>query len=1022
MKAATSYRAITQYLIAVVWVLAFAKLKAQPPAGLLNTCTYNDKYGIENINWLYPNINTDGRLFVWPYGLEFITGIGNNYNKKIESNNNLIKSIVGVTTTKNNDEIWIWMPDGVAIVKNDIVTKKINYPEGYTSYNDVNNSKGFFILKKANVFAIAYFDGSKFLYRPIQNLTHEPTTVYDVGVAITPKRVFIDIFYHGKHSLNELISMDSIRHIIDLPKSQDVLTYDNYFITITATNFVYRNYANKIIKIEPRIGGNEYLISNNNVIIPNDSYKTIWNVGDTGYKKIGTIHLPGRLAIAYKDTISGYETYYTCAGNSLIRVFPYIKNYPSIYNGTNANGIFAIAQDSKGRIWAASYNNILSIIDNSKVVQLPYRDIRYLNGSLYYNDKLYFFNEGFVNVDHRQLLQFTENGKHKAIVNGLTGFYFYLTRNKKNVYLGTYESRGLWKTEASSLDKGNPQWEIIDSTKGMNLGNIITITEDTLGRIWCGQSGISVYNPSTGKATTWLYQKNEINIRAVCSTTDSWGTVWLGTVGKGLKYYDDYSKPIAPQHIKSLGHPMLTNEDLISSMAIWKNWLVLGMSHKICLFDLQQWHQNKKVVLRYLNPQEASFTGEVEQNVFLIDRRDSSLWFSTTDNLYQWDIKKWLSLPLYKVSPHVVITGKTITDTTLDVKSSYFLQATQNSFSLHVWFQTKDNMPRYMSTAFALQGDSILYDAPSLQTKFSYTNLAPGKYILHLRIFESDGTMSESQYTIIVKKFLWQLWWFWACISTIIIGTTLYFLNLRKRRQLAEQTAKTTSAELQTFRAEQEKKLADLRLSSLSGQFRPHFILNALNTIGAKMSEKPDAESVISRLGESVNLIFNHARQQKFVHSFSIEWELVTNVISIHRLMYLKELQTQLPSDTALKMLQNIMVPLGLLQIPVENALLHGLSNRLIAPWILSIEMQEDDHYFKIIITDNGVGRKKAATLSNYTGHGTGLRNLMEILRILNEQNQYKLSIDFSDNIFVENNETYGTKTIITLPKHYDYE
>jgi LytS/YehU family sensor histidine kinase len=225
------------------------------------------------------------------------------------------------------------------------------------------------------------------------------------------------------------------------------------------------------------------------------------------------------------------------------------------------------------------------------------------------------------------------------------------------------------------------------------------------------------------------------------------------------------------------------------------------------------------------------------------------------------------------------------------------------------------------------------------------------------------------------------------------------------------------TALLQKLKAEQDSKLANLQLVSLSSQFRPHFILNALNAIGAGSDDKPEQESILSRLGESVNLIFNHAKEQKTTHSFSNEWKLVLNVIEIHKLIYLKELRLTLPPAQMLSEVADIKVPLGLLQIPVENALLHGLNNRLIAPWLLSVDVEAMNNYISVIITDNGVGRPKSATLSNFTKHGTGAKNLEEVVRILNENSDKKITIKYQDNIFDYEDANYGTRVIIEIPK-----
>ena len=205
-------------------------------------------------------------------------------------------------------------------------------------------------------------------------------------------------------------------------------------------------------------------------------------------------------------------------------------------------------------------------------------------------------------------------------------------------------------------------------------------------------------------------------------------------------------------------------------------------------------------------------------------------------------------------------------------------------------------------------------------------------------------------------------------------------------------------------------------------QFRPHFILNALNTIGAQMDDKPEAEMVLSRLGESINIIFGHAQQQKISHAFADEWSLVKNIIELHKLMYLKQLETKLPTLEVINSINNIKLPLGLLQIPVENALLHGLSNKEIGPWLLTIEIKEDDINAVVTIKDNGVGRKNAATLSNFTKHGTGTKNIGNILQIINANNTNKITIVYKDDIYKNESLTYGTAAIITIPKDFNYE
>ncbi len=614
------------------------------------------------------------------------------------------------------------------------------------------------------------------------------------------------------------------------------------------------------------------------------------------------------------------------------------------------------------------------------------------------------------------------NGKLIKKENTPTGYYTYISNDKKYFYYGTPGLMGLLQTSTASLLCSKPIWNKIDTSKGSFVQNILTITEDTLGRIWYGHGrrSLAIYEPKKDKAKTWMVEKVESAFGAFSSLTDKNGTVWIGSATNGLWYYKDYTKPAIPSSFIQINHPLLNNKKSVTGLSIYNNWLIISNYDKIVLLDIDSLFKFNKTHVRYLNPQEAAFTSFTEQNTLITSKKDSTVWFSTSDMLYRWDIKKWLSISWKPITVFPILNYNNQTDT-LSIHQPFSYSPRFNSFNINVNYVSPDNLPRFMSCLFVKEGDSILLPLPSLDTKFNYNNLNAGKYNFIIQVYEMNGSVITYTYKITIKKFLWQQWWFWVAITLLCIGVIIYLLNLKKKKQLAEQASKTKDAELQTVKAEQAKKIANLQLVTLSSQFRPHFILNALNTIGAQMDDKPEAESVLSRLGESINLIFSHAQQQKIVHPFANEWQLVENIIHIHRLMYLKQLQTNVPSNDTLKKYIDIKVPLGILQIPIENALLHGLSNKENGPWILEINITENDHFINVNVTDNGVGRKKSAMLSNFTKHGTGTKNLIEIISIINASNEHKITIEYKDDVFNEGDIRYGTTVIIAIPKLLDY-
>jgi hypothetical protein len=1002
---ALAYDILVQFFYIGLFLIMFFHLPAgaqkYASTGFFNSYIYTEKEGVENYNYLGTFVSSSGKAYSSPYGSYQILIIGNNYTRTIISNSiNPLDILSGFTEAKNGD-IFVYQRSQVTILKDEKIIRSIKYTPGESMEHIANTN----YLQSSNGKVIYYFDGYHFT--KVKNQINNPestelksfTNMDSVYVYYYTKRAIQIYSINGQQQVHFVTSIEnpSTENLYDnLSKS------DNGWILYTNKRVYFYNNQFKPYKSYPlsQIVCFSKTSQIDKALTIDGNPKIILSLENDTLLPVGSIDITGKSRVFVPDAGMDFKAWYAYGGMQPTRNFSYIKKYPSVFNNANTAEIFSLAQDNKNRIWAASYQSKLSIIDYDTITEVPVDNLHFLNGNMVAGDKILFFAE----ENSVCTMLFDQNGKSEVKLANFGGFIGYLMPNKKDIYLGMNQFQGLWHTDIASLASGKPIWYKIDSTKGVNFRNIVSITSDTLNRIWYGHRGFGVYDPNTGKAIT--YNKGtDVDYFIVSLLTDAWGTVWMGSSENGLYYYDQYTKTVKPMDIKRILHPLLPDKNRINSLCVWGKWLVIGIENKILMLDLQRWYMDKELIIRYLNPQEAAFTGKVEQNIFLIDKRDSSLWFSTTDMLYQWDIKTWLSLPIYKVSPNVTME-KGSGEVSLDENRPVKIEPMQNTFSLQIWFQSRDNMPRYMSAALTLQGDSIAFPDPSLQTHFDYSNLAPGTYLFSVRIFQSDGTTSAHTYTIVVKKFWWQHVWVWILFALIVLIPIVLWLNgLRK------------TALLQKVKAEQDAKLANLQLVSLSSQFRPHFILNALNAIGAGSDDNPEQESILSRLGESVNLIFNHAKEQKTTHSFSNEWKLVLNVIEIHKLIYLKELRLTLPPAQMLSEVADIQVPLGLLQIPVENALLHGLNNRLVPPWVLSIDIEPLDKFMHIIITDNGVGRTKSATLSNFTKHGTGSKNLEEVVRILNMNSDQKIVIKYEDSIFEDDNRIYGTKVIIEIPK-----
>ncbi len=976
-------------------------------SGFGNTYTYSETEGIDESNFYVSGIAKDGRVFFHSHtGSLFVKG--NNYTRKIKFPSDAVSQHIKIIETGNNK----FVAKGKLlyyIIKEDSVIKWQTIPNGFEICEYENKVIGYYQNK------IYILENDSFTLKYSSNQLNDCHVYFYADSSFNIWQVSIN---KEKTDFYRLIDLSKTSYQFSIPTASNKISCDNVInlsfpITLILIPLNSTGHSSSEISRtnSPTKRQKYYLESSEN------EYSTLVNKM-TGKKSI--IQTPA-LVMGQDLYDSASSSFYFGTYKKPFRHFPYLVKHPYLFNKSNSQAIQGIVQDSMGRIWVHSYDGRLSVLGEDQSYESYDKELKFLNGPIATASHVYIGSEkpGY------RFIQYDLNGRKRGLLSKNIHIYFSaLSHNKQNVYLGTGPFRGLYITNIKALDSGKPKWNIINDKDGMSLQSIISITEDMMGRVWTSHpiTGFAVYEPKKKKAKTWLIAKGETDFSFWSSIMDTKGTIWLGTGQRGLKYFDDYSdNSISPGSFNQIKHPLLPDNVKIMQLAQWGKWLIMGTGRDILLMDIEEWHRTRKVCIRYLNPQESNFSAPPEQNTILIDNRDSSVWFATSDMLYHWDIRKWLSLTNYEVKPNILLHSTKGSSTLTENHITHF-NAENNTLKFSIWFQSRDNMPRYISVALVKKGEIPNFETPSLKTQFDYFNLVPGNYTIAVQICQANGNLTTHQFPIIIRKFWWQNWWVWCAFFMALFIPILMFVLTRNRAILAKEEAKRKAAELETTKAEYEKNLSNLQIVSLSNQFRPHFILNALNTVGAELDNKPQAESVLSRLGESIDIIFNHTHKQKITHSFTYEWKLVNNIIDIHRLMYLKTLETDLPPKQKINELNNLQIPLGLLQIPVENALLHGLSNRETSPWKLKIDIKESEKSVIVEIIDNGIGRAKASMLSNYRKHGTGVKNINSILEILNLGRLEKITIVFEDGIYQKNNTVFGTKAIITIPITFRYE
>jgi two-component system, LytTR family, sensor kinase len=218
-----------------------------------------------------------------------------------------------------------------------------------------------------------------------------------------------------------------------------------------------------------------------------------------------------------------------------------------------------------------------------------------------------------------------------------------------------------------------------------------------------------------------------------------------------------------------------------------------------------------------------------------------------------------------------------------------------------------------------------------------------------------------------------------------------YFeLNLAEfdggRRLLSEETAMLEAVSLvtarridalrvsqerfrQTFREQEFEKLAtEAQLAALRSQINPHFLFNALTTIGYLIQTTPEkAFDTLMRLTQLLRGVLTSTGE---FCTLGQEMKLIESYLEIERARFEERLKVEIDVPEELEKLQ---IPTLILQPLVENAIKHGISESKSGGEV-RITARLEDEVLRLTVSDTGPG------LKNGKAGGVGLKNIRERL------------------------------------------
>lgn len=236
---------------------------------------------------------------------------------------------------------------------------------------------------------------------------------------------------------------------------------------------------------------------------------------------------------------------------------------------------------------------------------------------------------------------------------------------------------------------------------------------------------------------------------------------------------------------------------------------------------------------------------------------------------------------------------------------------------------------------------------------------------------------------------------FAVAVVAILTAVFLYLYSKKKRALLLARNHRTVST---------------LRLENIRNRLSPHFIFNVLNRemVERNVEEKQELSSLVKLMRRNLELV------EQLCVTLAEELDFVKTYINLERRSLGPDFHSELKIEKDVQP-EQIRILSMMIQIPVENAVKHALREKE-GERNLWVSVCRRGNGICIKITDNGGGYRPD---SRNRGTGTGMKVIMQTIRILNNKNKEAIDV-LVHNVSLQSGEM-GCEVTFWLPDNYDY-
>ncbi|MBK9254917.1 MAG: histidine kinase [Saprospiraceae bacterium] len=537
------------------------------------------------------------------------------------------------------------------------------------------------------------------------------------------------------------------------------------------------------------------------------------------------------------------------------------------------------------------------------------------------------------------------------------------------------------------------------------------------GRLWFGCRNGSVGYIDKKFKIDVFDKKNGLPEKPVnCITLDNAGNCYLGISGAGV-FWTPYFSATSKINFSKITLPDKTYSTNIYSMAcdskenLWVGTengvykFIKGPSSELT-FDMQHFKR------------EDGFLGiENCHNSISIDDNDN-IWFGTMNGLVYYNARFETGVkapPRLRLS-EILLFNKPIGKSEYEPCFSSFADTDVSKLPYHQnhlsfsFDAVHLNYPDKLKYRYMLEGADPNWSSWSEEKRINFSGIAPGNYLFRVQsTFDENQVSNTTQVHFIISKPFWEESWF--RILLFLMGAGIIIMVIKIREAAIKKKVKAQNRELSL-----KNELLTLEQKALQLQMNPHFIFNALNSIQSLVvnNDPEAARAQIQNFALLMRGILNTSRSKTV--SLNTEIDLLTKYLTMEQFCQKNKFNFSIEISNEINA-EETELPTMLIQPFVENAVIHGISH-LSSPGDIKINFELEDQTLTCIITDNGVGRKRASELSPSKEGHTSLGMEVTGQRLDAMKNQPAEAGKQIIDLYDDSGHAAGTKVILKIPVH----